>query len=142
MSKRGALRFSSLAAMPDAMRRLAEPKLQQVAAPSPRESTGTAPRASKYGNHPTSVDGFRFDSKREANHYRQLKLRVAAGEVLFFLRQVPFHLPGNTRYVVDFLEFHSDGSVHVVDAKGKETQTFRLKKRQVEQLYPVRIELV
>lgn len=100
------------------------------------------PRRSKYGAVPTTVDGIRFDSKREAKYYEQLKLRMAAGEVLFFLRQVPFHLPGGTKLVVDFLEFHADGSVHVVDAKGRETQTFRVKRREVEHHYPIKVELV
>ncbi|MES9841204.1 MAG: DUF1064 domain-containing protein [Candidatus Thiodiazotropha endolucinida] len=95
----------------------------------------------KYNAKPTVVDGIRFDSKKEAGYYSQLKLRVRAGEVVTFLRQVPIHLPGNTKLVVDFLEFHSDGTAHLVDVKGKETETFRLKRRQVEDLYPFTIEL-
>jgi hypothetical protein len=71
-----------------------------------------------------------------------LKLRVAAGEVLFFLRQVPFHLPGGVTYRLDFMEFWVDGSVHCVDAKGMKTRSFIDKKKQVEALYPVTIELV
>ncbi|TKB53290.1 DUF1064 domain-containing protein [Ferrimonas aestuarii] len=97
---------------------------------------------SKYGAKPTVVDGIRFDSKKEANYYLQLKARVKAGEVLTFLRQVPFHLPGKTKYAVDFLEFHADGSVHFVDVKGMITPTYKIKKRQVEELYPVTIEEV
>ena len=135
MSSRRALRYTSVAAMPESMRKLVEAKNV------PRESEGS-PRKSKYGNSPTTVDGIRFESKREARYYEQLKLRKQTGEINFFLRQVPFHLPGGTRYVVDFLEFHTNGEVHVVDAKGKETQVFRLKKREVEHHYPIRIETV
>ena len=51
-------------------------------------------------------------------------------------------MPGQTRLVVDFLEFHADGSVHFVDAKGVQTETFKLKQRQVEDLYPFDIEVV
>ncbi len=91
---------------------------------------------------PTRVDGIRFDSKAEARYYRNLLLRQVAGEVLFFLRQVPFHLPGNSRYVVDFVEFRSDGTVVFIDVKGVQTQMFKMKKRQVEELYPVEIEVV
>lgn len=57
--------------------------------------------------------------------------------------QVPFHLPGNVIYRVDFMEFHNDGTVHFVDVKGMETNTFILKKKQVEELYaPIKIETV
>lgn len=99
-------------------------------------------RPNKYGAKATEVDGFRFDSQKEARYYRELKLREKAGDVVMFLRQVPFHLPGNTRYVVDFVEFHSDGAVLFVDVKGRETEMFKLKKRQVEDLYPITITTV
>lgn len=96
----------------------------------------------KFRAVPTELDGIKFASKAEARYYAQLKLRQAAGEVVFFLRQTPFHLPGGVKYVADFLEFHADGSCHVVDVKGMETPAFRAKRKQVEALYPVRIEVV
>jgi hypothetical protein len=89
-----------------------------------------------------TIDGILFGSKLESDYYRYLKMRVSSGAVIFFLRQVAFHLPGNTRYVVDFQEFHADGSVHFVDVKGIETDKFKMKQRQVEDLYPVEIEIV
>ena len=131
-----ALRYSSTAAMPAGLRALHDQ--QHGYAPV---AIQPAKRASKYGAVPTVVDGIRFDSKAEARYYERLKLRVQSGEVLYFLRQVPFYLPGGTRYVVDFMEVHADGSIHWVDVKGVETQMFRLKKRQVESLYPVTIEV-
>lgn len=99
-------------------------------------------RRHKYNAKPTVVDGIRFDSKGEAGYYVDLKARVAAGEVVMFLRQVPFHLPGGTKLVVDFQEFHADGSVHFVDFKGQETDAFKIKRREVEAIYPVTIEVV
>lgn len=96
----------------------------------------------KFRAVPTELDGIKFSSKAEARYYAQLKLRQAAGEVVFFLRQTPFHLPGGVKYVADFLEFHADGSCHVVDVKGMETAAFRAKRKQVEALYPVQIEVV
>lgn len=90
----------------------------------------------------TEVDGLKFPSKKEARYYAELKIRVAAGEVLFFLMQVPFHLPGGVKYVLDFMEFWADGSVHCVETKGVETEAFKLKKRLVEATYPVKIEVV
>ena len=96
----------------------------------------------KYNAKPTVVDGIRFDSKKEAGYYSELKLRQQAGEILFFLRQVPIHLPGGTKLVIDFQEFHTDGTVHFVDTKGVITDVFKIKKREVEAHYPFEIEIV
>lgn len=101
-----------------------------------------SPAKSKYNAKATVVDGMRFDSKKEATYYSELKIRVGAGKVLMFLRQVPFHLPGGVRYVVDFQEFHADGTIHFIDVKGMQTADFKMKKKMVEDLYPVEIEIV
>lgn len=97
------------------------------------------PRRNKYGAEPTIVDGIRFHSKKEARYYGQLLLARKAGDLLFFLRQVPFHLPGAVTYRCDFLEFWKSGEVRFVDVKGFSTQTYKLKRRQVEALYPIKI---
>ena len=94
----------------------------------------------KFGAKITELDGIKFSSKKEAGVYSQLDLRKKAGDVLFFLRQVPFHLPGGVRYVVDFVTFDKDGSVHFIDAKGVKTESYRAKKRMVEALFPIEIE--
>jgi hypothetical protein len=99
-------------------------------------------RRHKFAAKPTERDGIRFDSKKEATYYGQLKLRQQAGDVVMFLRQVPLHLPGGVRFVVDFQEFHVDGTVHFVDVKGMETESFKAKKKMVEAIYPVEIEIV
>lgn len=141
MSK-GALRYRSEADMPASMRALHQ-RQHGNPADAPGWVPGGAPakRGSKYAAQPTEVDGIRFDSKAEARYYQQLKARVVAGEVSYFLRQVPIHLPGNVRYVVDFLEFWADGRVRYVDVKGVQTAMFKTKKRQVEALYPITIEV-
>lgn len=90
----------------------------------------------------TELDGIKFASKKEARAYQTLKLKKVAGEVSFFLRQVPLHLPGGVRYVVDFLTFDADGTVHFIDAKGMKTESYKAKKRIVEALYPITIEEV
>lgn len=131
------LRYLTPADMPEGMRLLHE---RQANGYRP-QATAAEPKRSKYGAEPTVVDGIRFDSKAEARYYQKLKLRVESGAVRYFLRQVPFHLPGGVRYVVDFMEVHADGSVHYVDVKGIETAMFRTKKRLVESLYPITIEV-
>lgn len=103
----------------------------------------TIPIRHKFGAVRTETDGIKFSSKKEARYYDKLKLRKAAGEIVQFLRQVPFHLPGGVRYVVDFQEFHADGTVHFVDVKGMATESFKAKRRMVEELYaPIKIETV
>ena len=99
----------------------------------------TTPRH-KWGAVQTIRDGMKFPSKKEAHHYDELKVRVKAGEVCFFLRQVPIHLPGGGTMRIDFLEFWADGTAHFVDTKGKRTQKYKTKKRIVEALYPFEIE--
>jgi len=96
----------------------------------------------KYHAQPTVNDGIRFDSKKEARYYTELKLQKKAGLVLFFLRQVPLHLPGGTKLVVDFLVFYTDGSCRFIDVKGVRTAVYKLKKREVEHHYPITIEEV
>lgn len=99
-------------------------------------------RKHKFNAQPAHRDGQRFDSLKEARYYDQLKLRQQAGEVITFLRQVPFHLPGGVRYVVDFQVFYADGTVAFLDVKGMETPMFKAKKKMVEAVYPVEIEVV
>lgn len=94
----------------------------------------------KYKAKPTTIDNIRFSSNREANYYAELLLRIRAGEVLFFLRQVPFSLPGGVTYRVDFAEFWSNGEVHFTDVKGMRLRSYIDKKKMVEALYPVTIE--
>jgi hypothetical protein len=97
----------------------------------------------KYGAVRTELDGIKFASKAEARYYGQLKIRKDAGEVVQFLRQVPFHLPGGVRYVCDFMVFCADGSVEFIDVKGMKTAAFVAKQKMVEELYaPIRIKCV
>jgi len=90
----------------------------------------------------TDLDGIKFASKKEALYYKRLLNDKENGTLLFFLRQCPLHLPGGVRYVVDFIEFRSDGTVHFIDVKGMITPTYTMKKKMVEELYPITIEEV
>ena len=94
---------------------------------------------SKYRSKRHTVDSFNFDSKKEAKYYGQLKILQKAGEVLYFLRQVPFHLPGNIVYRCDFMEVWKNGDIKFIDVKGYDTPASKLKRKQVESLYPVKI---
>lgn len=99
----------------------------------------TFPFKHKFKNVPTEADGYRFSSKKEANYFRQLCLARKSGELLFFLRQVPFHIKGGIVYRADFLEFWKSGDIRIVDVKGFKTEGYKIKKRLVESEYPVTI---
>lgn len=93
----------------------------------------------KFRAIPTELDGIKFASRKEARRYRELRLLEKSGELLFFLRQVPFHLPANVKYVCDFLCFWKDDTVTIEDVKGIKTPLYVLKKKQVEAIYPIEI---
>lgn len=88
-------------------------------------------------------DDIAFDSKAEGRRYQALKMLRTAGDVVQFLRQVPFYLPGGVKYVCDFQVFWANGSVTFEDVKGMQTESFKAKKRMVEAMYaPIKIEVV
>jgi hypothetical protein len=92
----------------------------------------------------TTVGALSFGSQAEARYHAELVLRVAAGQVLYFHRQVPIDLGGGVVYRCDFQEFHASGEVHYVDVKGKRTPLTRehdLKARLVSDRYPFDIEI-
>ena len=97
----------------------------------------------KYNAKATVVDGYRFDSKKEATRYVRNKILLSNGEMIMQLRQTPFHLPDGVIYRLDFMEFYSDGKILFIDVKGRDTQMSKLKRGMVESLYPhVKITLV
>lgn len=96
----------------------------------------------KFGAVRCESDGKKFPSKLERNYYNQLVLRQKAGDVLFFLRQVAFDLPGGVRYFSDFQVFYPDGIVEFIDCKGVDTPASILKRKMVEDLYPVTIQII
>lgn len=96
----------------------------------------------KFGAIPCERNGLKFPSKLERSYYDRLQILQKAGEVLFFLRQIPFDLPGKVRYVCDFQVFYANGDVSFVDTKGKDTALSQTKRKMVEDLYPVMIEIV
>ncbi len=96
------------------------------------------PKPSKMYNIFEECDGIKFRSKKEAKRYRELAVLRNAGEC-WFLRQVPFYLPGETKYVLDFMIFWKDSKVTLEDAKGRRLASYIKNKKQVEALYPVKI---
>ena len=93
---------------------------------------------SKFHNVICEADNIKFRSKKERKRYLELKALQAAGEC-WFLMQVPFRLPGKTKYILDFLVFWKDGHQTFEDTKGKRTPMYIMKKKQVESLFPIKI---
>ena len=100
------------------------------------------PISHKFHAKPTEFGGRTYPSKAQARYAQELELRKRAGEVLFWLEEVPFGLPGGIKYRLDFLEFWANGEVHCVEVKGMDTPVGKLKIQQVEALYPVKVEIV
>lgn len=103
-------------------------------------------KRSKYGNRRVEVDGIKFDSQHEATIYQELMLRVRAGELKAVLRQVSFDLPGDIRYVADFVTIAPDMYVEgVYDAKSPATKANRVyinKKKQMKACWGIEIREV
>lgn len=106
-------------------------------------------KKSKYNNIKTEVDGIKFDSRKEADYYRQLKLLKRAGEIRDFGLQPRYELQptfekdGTTRrsitYVADFVVVNNDGTTDVIDvkaAKNFKTDVYKIKKKLFEYKYP------
>lgn len=93
----------------------------------------------KFKAKPVIYDDVRFASKKEHKRYVELKFLQKLGKVLFFLRQVPIHLPGGVKYLCDYQVFWADETVTFEDVKGIKTSMYILKKKQVESIYPLTI---
>lgn len=93
-------------------------------------------RPKKYGNSTCFVDGIRFDSRREADYYGQLKMEQRAKLIKSFERQVTFDLVVNGKRIcghrVDFLVLLNDGSQEVREVKGYATAEWDLKRKIFE----------
>lgn len=105
------------------------------------------PKRSKYGSAKTEVDGIVFDSRKEARRYAELKIREKAGEITALRLQPEYelipkyrkngHTIRKTTYRADFEYIEKEtGQLVVEDVKGFRTETYRLKKKLLEYLYP------
>ena len=110
------------------------------------QSKRKSKRKSKYNNQKTMVDGIKFDSKKEAEYYCQLKLLKQAGKIKDYRLQPRYELQPAFKkngkkyraitYIADFAIINNDGTTEVVDIKGVETQVFKIKKKLFEYMYP------
>lgn len=103
------------------------------------------PRAHKYGAVATTVDGIRFDSKREAARYSELKLLESQGAISNLTLQEPFAFRHSdiliATYKADFL-YWENGERVVEDVKGMKTPMYRMKKKMMKAFYGIDIREV
>ncbi len=97
-------------------------------------------RTSKFGAKRARYGNYVYHSRKEARYAAELDLRVKAGELKGWLRQVPIRLEVNGKhvcnYLIDFVEIAMDGTETYVEVKGLPTPEFRLKWKLFEILYP------
>jgi len=100
----------------------------------------------KYHNNKPIIDGIKFDSKKEAEYYCELKLRKKGNDIIDFELQPEFILQEGFRrdgkairaikYRADFRIIHKDFSVEIVDVKGVITKEYAIKKKLLLAKYP------
>lgn len=108
----------------------------------------------KYRNQPTmweDADGtmIRFDSKREAKAWSELKVREKAGDVAELRRQVPYELKVGEKVIgkliLDMVYFdcHVKEMIYAdVKSPATITQLFKWKKKHFEAQYGLKITLI
>lgn len=99
----------------------------------------------KYNAVPTEVDGIRFDSKKEAKRYQDLKLLQRAGEISNLVCDkaiLTWKLAVNgfpvCKYEADF-SYIEKGHAVIEDCKGMKTAMYRLKKKLMFAIYGIQI---
>lgn len=102
-------------------------------------------KKSKYSAVKTKVNGIKFDSKKEARRYKELKILEKADEIKSlelqprFLLQEKFKYNGKTirkiEYVADFRYIDEKGNTVVEDVKGMKTEVYKIKKKIFLKMY-------
>lgn len=96
----------------------------------------------KYKNIKTILDGIKFDSKKEANRYNELKLLERANKISNLKLQVPFELIPKQKdelkvtYKADFMYFDKELNEWIVeDVKGVKTKDYIIKRKLFKHKY-------
>lgn len=102
---------------------------------------------SKYHNQKVVVDGIKFDSKKEAKRYQELRLLRRTGEINNLRLQAPYVLIDKSKYgraikyIADFVYYDNGLKKEIVeDTKGYRTDVYKLKKRLMAERYGIEIK--
>lgn len=100
----------------------------------------------KYGNRKKQLDGYTFDSTKEANRYLELKFLLATNKIKDLELQKPFVLQESfrgrdgkwvrdIRYIADFYYFDTEKDEWVIEdvksAATKDNAVYKLKKKMM-----------
>lgn len=125
-------------------------------------------RKSKYGAEKVTIDGIKFDSKKEANRYRDLKILEKIGEITNLQMQVKYVLIPAQRepdtvgkrggiikgklierevsYIADFVYTDVNGNRVVEDVKGYRGggayEVFKIKRKLMLYIQKIKVEEV
>lgn len=118
---------------------------------------------SKYHSRKITIEGITFDSQKEANRWKELKLMEKAGEITELKRQVKFKLIPTIRepvcemssqgvfkkgrllerecsYIADFVYKNRLGFQVVEDVKGYRTEAYIIKRKLMLWLHHIQIQ--
>lgn len=108
-------------------------------------------KRAKYRNVKTEVDGIKFDSKKEAKRWVELKQLRDAGRISNLMRQVTFQLVPQVvldgrkqqpvKYVADF-QYQVGNQIVVEDVKGFKTPEYRMKRKMMKAFLGIEVEEV
>lgn len=107
----------------------------------------------KYKNSKIDYDGIKFDSKKEATRYAELKILEKAGEIKNLQLQRPFELIPRQKidgkvverackYIADFVyqeRIPGGWQLVVEDTKGFRTEAYKIKRKLMLQKYGIKI---
>jgi hypothetical protein len=121
--------------------------------PPPMASAGANGGHTGHKNKYGAVRTNGYASKKEADYAAGLELAQKAGQIAFWLEQVPLRLPGGSKYLLDFVVFtwnkgmrsedrQGAWDIEFVEVKGKDLPIGKLKRKQAEEIYGIYIEVV
>lgn len=107
------------------------------------------PKKSKYKNKPVIIDGIKFASIKEGQHYRKLKRLLEAGKISDLKLQPKFNIAASVmldgkkkairKYTADFSYNDENGEYVVVDVKGFKTEMYKFKRHLVKELHNIEV---
>ena len=101
--------------------------------------TYTQKSGNKYHSITNQYNGITYHSKLESAYAQELDIRVKAGDIKSWDRQVKLDLKVNGQhicnYYIDFVIHHNDGTKEFIEVKGFETEVWRLKWKLFEAVF-------
>lgn len=90
----------------------------------------------KYGAKKSTYNGYNYDSKFEAQVAQDLDIKFSCKEIRKVERQVRISLDAYGKhianYIIDFVVTHNDGHIEYIEAKGYETDVWKMKWKMFE----------